>query len=696
MGFNVGETVGGYTITEYIGQGGMATIYKAHQAALDRDVALKVIHPALKEDQSFVMRLKREAAIIAKLNHPNIVTVYDFSEHEGLPFLVLRFIEGKTLKAVLQEQKLATHQILNIVRPIADALTYAHSRGVLHRDVKPSNILIDIEGHVYLTDFGLARFAFSNESTSSQDMLIGSPHYISPEQAKSEAVDVTTDIYSLGIILYEMFTGRVPFSANTPYATILAQINDSPPAPRSINPKIPRAVELVLLKTLAKNPKQRYPTVRAMLKALDNAVRGPAEAEDGATALPLIEYRSPNENPLQGSLTRVSDQLKTAATLLGGNPKQPRAWLPVLIGAGMLLALLVCLVGTVFFAMNQNNPATRGTLAASTSIASAGKQATKPVAPTALLPGLTALLPPRPAATATALPPSPPPPTAARTPTLSPVAALPLAEAPRGKIAYTLATGDSAELHTIWVVNADGTEAHAIIDTAMWGALSPDGKLIAYNRTKEKGIYIANADGSNSRQILGSQACCAQWSPNGKQLVYYQGDPNFKFERAIYTANVDGTNPTPIAEGYSPTWSPDGNRIAYAGCQTNSNRCGLFIVDLKTKNSNLISQDNGTLPQWSPRGDKLVYQASDGKSHINVFVVNADGTNRTQLTYGKSNDGQPVWSSDGNFIFYRSDQDGKEWGIFAMRADGANPKLVVNKTPPDGTLWGRESLSTAP
>ena len=265
MGFGVGETVGQFEIVEYLGQGGMATIYKAHQTNLDRFVALKVIHPVLKDDQAFLNRLKREASIIAKLNHPNIVTVYDYSEFDGIPFLVLRFIDGKTLKAVLQQQKLGTTQILRIIRPVADALSYAHSRGVLHRDVKPSNILIDNEGHVYLTDFGLARIAHSSESTSSHDMMIGSPHYLSPEQAKSEPVDARTDIYSLGIVLFEMFTGKVPFSAETPYGTILAQINQAPPAPRTINPKVPAAVEQVIQKALAKDPKDRYASIREMM-----------------------------------------------------------------------------------------------------------------------------------------------------------------------------------------------------------------------------------------------------------------------------------------------------------------------------------------------------------------------------------------------------------------------------------------------
>jgi serine/threonine-protein kinase len=148
MGFEIGETVGPYKIIQYLGQGGMATIYRAQQVTLDRDVALKVIHPALKDDQSFLFRFKREASIVAKLNHPNIVPVYDFGEFEGVSYIVMRYIEGQTLKDILTDQKLGTKQILDILRPVADALAYAHSRGVLHRDVKPSNVLIDNEGNV--------------------------------------------------------------------------------------------------------------------------------------------------------------------------------------------------------------------------------------------------------------------------------------------------------------------------------------------------------------------------------------------------------------------------------------------------------------------------------------------------------------------------------------------------------------------
>ena len=702
MGFAVGETVGQFEIVEYIGQGGMATIYKAHQTNLDRFVALKVIHPVLKDDQAFLNRLKREASIIAKLNHPNIVTVYDFSEFEGIPFLVLRFIDGKTLKAVLQQQRLGTTQILKIIRPVADALSYAHSRGVLHRDVKPSNILIDNEGHVYLTDFGLARIAHSSESTSSHDMMIGSPHYLSPEQAKSESSDARTDIYSLGIVLFEMFTGQVPFSADTPYGTILAQINQAPPSPRSINPKVPPAVEQVILKALAKDPKDRYASVRDMMRALENAARGPKNApEEDAAPIPLVDYKPARTLPLPDSLTDVGKQIKTAAVSLSNTTANKRPSWVFLVGALVTLTIIfLCLLGATLLAIRfpsfQAGGTTFKTGTQTVSIAGivatpripagSATETSAPASPPAIIEVTATPAPPTPTRGVTASPPStsstrPPAPAAA--------------DAPKGKIVYSVATGDQAEQHSIWVANADGSNAHKVIDLAMWPSLSPDGKLIAYYRIKDEGIYVANIDGGDPHKILVGETCCVQWSRDSKHLMYVAGKLKSGDTR-VKLVNPDGSNVTELtlsAAPYNPAWSPDGNRIAYAACNaSDKNVCGIIVYDLSTKESKMITTDGGGAPQWSPRGDKIVYRAGNP----NIFVVNPDGTGLKQLTSGKSNDGQPVWSNDGNFVFWRSDQDGKGWAIYVMRADGSDKRLVINNTPPDGDRWGYESLSTGP
>src|SRR5690606_9931903 len=219
MALTEGQVIGPYKIVEQMGQGGMATIYKAYHARLDRMVAIKVMHQAFLEDQNFLSRFEREAQIVAKLEHPHIVPVYDFAEHEGQPFLVMKYIEGQTLKALNERGALPLEEIVRIMPPIAAALDYAHRQGVLHRDIKPSNIILDNQGTPYLTDFGLARMAQSGESTLSTDMLLGTPHYISPEQAMGRRdLDSRTDLYSLGVVLYELVVGRVPFSADTPFA----------------------------------------------------------------------------------------------------------------------------------------------------------------------------------------------------------------------------------------------------------------------------------------------------------------------------------------------------------------------------------------------------------------------------------------------------------------------------------------------
>ena len=273
MPFSPGTTVGPYQIIEQLGSGGMATVYKAYHPALDRDVALKVLHPAFKNDPQFFNRFQREARIVAKLEHPNIVPVYDFNEFEGEPYLVMRFVRGKTLKAHMSAAPFGAEKVLQLMNPVCDALAYAHRQGILHRDIKPSNIIWGDDGHIFLTDFGLARMVELGESTLSQDMLVGTPQYISPEQAQGQReIDGRTDIYALGVVLFEMLTGRVPYSADTPFAIIHDHIYKPLPLPHTINPNIDPLVEKVLLRALAKAPEDRFGTVDEFWKALQQSL----------------------------------------------------------------------------------------------------------------------------------------------------------------------------------------------------------------------------------------------------------------------------------------------------------------------------------------------------------------------------------------------------------------------------------------
>jgi len=269
-----GQMLGPYRVEQQLGSGGMATIYKAYHARLDRYVAIKMMHQAFLQDATFVARFEREAQIVARLEHPNIVPIFDFAEYENQPYLVMKYIEGRTLKHLIERADgLPLSEIRRILPLLAAALDYAHRQGVLHRDIKPSNILLDKDGTPYLTDFGLARLAQLGESTLSSDVLLGTPHYISPEQAQGQR-DLThqTDLYSFGVVIYELLVGRVPFSADTPFAVIHDHIYRPLPLPASINPEIPQAVEAVLLRALAKTPGDRYPSATALVAALLDAL----------------------------------------------------------------------------------------------------------------------------------------------------------------------------------------------------------------------------------------------------------------------------------------------------------------------------------------------------------------------------------------------------------------------------------------
>ena len=322
MPFVIGQNVGPYRVMEQLGQGGMATVYKAYHASLDRYVAMKVLHPAFREDPSFTARFTREARVVAKLEHPHIVPIYDYSEFEGQPYLVMKFIEGETLKARLARGPLSAEEAVRVVDAVGAALSYAHSKGILHRDIKPSNVLLAPDGGIYLADFGLARIAQSGESTLSSDMLLGTPHYISPEQAQGKKdLDAGTDIYSLGVVMYELAVGRVPFNADTPFSIIHDHIFTPLPMPRQINPRVPPSVERVLLKALSKNRPDRYADVDSEVKAFRDAIHEavvvPTQAKGSVTTSKLPAEKAPAKKVAGGKKPPLWKRIPRWLLILG-------------------------------------------------------------------------------------------------------------------------------------------------------------------------------------------------------------------------------------------------------------------------------------------------------------------------------------------------------------------------------------------
>lgn len=266
-----------YEILEKIGNGGMATVYKAKCHVLNRFVAIKILKEEFITDIEFIKRFKSEAQTAASLTHPNIVSIYDVGNEGDVYYIVMELIQGKTLKEIIVEDgKLSWKWSVNIAIQIASALETAHKNSLIHRDIKPHNIIITEDGMAKVTDFGIAK-AVSNSTITAFGTTIGSVHYFSPEHAKGGATDAKSDIYSLGIVMYEMLTGRVPFDADTPVSVALMQVQEEPIEPKKLNPQIPISVNNIILKAMQKDPMDRYQNATEMLIDLSTALKRPDE-----------------------------------------------------------------------------------------------------------------------------------------------------------------------------------------------------------------------------------------------------------------------------------------------------------------------------------------------------------------------------------------------------------------------------------
>ena len=293
----IGKTIANrYEIISKNGVGGMATVYKAKDKVLNRDVAVKVLKDEFTTDEEFVKRFNSEALAAASLTHPNIVSIYDVGNEEGVYYIVMELVRGKTLKQIITEEgALPWKWSVNIAMQIASALETAHKNNIVHRDIKPHNIIITEDGVAKVTDFGIAK-AVSNSTITAFGTTIGSVHYFSPEQAKGGYTDAKSDIYSLGVVMYEMLTGKVPFDADTSVSVALKHMQEQPVPPMEINENIPKAVNDIILKAMQKEPMARYQTATEMLRDLAKALKEP-EGE-------FVE-----ENDFNDGLTRRMDAI---------------------------------------------------------------------------------------------------------------------------------------------------------------------------------------------------------------------------------------------------------------------------------------------------------------------------------------------------------------------------------------------------
>ncbi|MCC6805614.1 MAG: serine/threonine protein kinase [Anaerolineae bacterium] len=374
----IGKTIGQFKIIEEVGRGGMASVYRARQSNINRVVAIKVLPRTLLHDPSFYERFVREVDLVAHLEHPHILPIYDYGEVDGVPYIAMRYLAGGSMAQWLRRGLPLLDKLTKPMTQIASALDYAHQQGVIHRDLKPGNILLDENDNAYLSDFGIARVLDSNLTGSA---IIGTPAYMSPEQANGRPLDARSDIYSLGVVLYELVTGQEPYEAETPVALLLKHINEPMPSARALRPELPIAGEMVILRATAKQPDERYPSALDLADAFTAAIHPQkgtgVDLDDDANqptvfdADSLLKRTPPpiTRQPAASPGTRPGHHTPGSAidldNLITPPPMQPpsqvsvtqqtaRRTSPILYA--VIGIVLIAVIGAGAFFMTQNNP----------------------------------------------------------------------------------------------------------------------------------------------------------------------------------------------------------------------------------------------------------------------------------------------------------------------------------------------------
>jgi serine/threonine protein kinase len=668
----IGQTFGQYQILEDIGHGGMATVYKAWQRSLERYVAIKVLFPHLSS-QEFVQRFQQEAIVVASLNHPNIVTIYEVEEQDGYIYIAMEYIDGHPLsQIVIDDGVLAANRLLHILRQVAAALDYAHQRHFIHRDIKSSNILVTAEGRAVIADFGIAKAMEGSGATAqltSTGTVMGTPAYMSPEQIQGFPLTTKTDLYSLGIVCYEMLAGRLPFGGATTAATMYAQVNSPPPSIRQINPSVPKAIEKTLERMLAKRPEERFPIASAFVDELSAGYLA-----KGSPVHNTAPYNTPHSSSYPANAGPTVYQ--PPQSQLPPYKKSPKSSPLVLITGIATIAVLIGLSILVISFFSKPDPTHIPTV-------QAGKVVTVVATPTST--PTTHLI--------ESTPTSPPPSPTHTSMAAATETATSIMMSLVGKIAFASKQENNVE---ILVMNSDGSGLKNLTNSPTldyWPRWSPDGTKIAFHSyelgQQNAEIYVMDADGTNWIRLTRSEAAdkFPDWSPDGTRIVF-ASDRDSDYEIYLMDsrgAYIEALTDNP-AKDYYPIWCPDGTCILF-----DSDRdANTEIYSMNLSGQEPINLTNNpatdTLAAWSPDGTKIAF-SSDRSGQFEVWVMNASGTNATRLT---TQGGQePRWSPDGKHIIFVSTRDGN-MDLYVMNSDGSDQVRLTDSPNDDwNPCWSR-------
>ncbi len=737
----IGQSLGQYQIIALLGKGGMSTVYRARQASINRDVAIKVIRPDLAETEDFIKRFEREGQTIASLSHPHILKVFDYGKTESLVYLVMEMMTGGSLNDLIQEGPMPTDMINRMLEQIGSALDYAHLRGVVHRDLKPQNVLLDENQNGLLTDFGIAKLMKETTSLTHSGMALGTPAYMAPEQWRGEAVDARTDIYALGVILFEMLTGQLPFVGDTPYSMMHMHVFQTPPPIRSLKPDVTPGIEQVIDKALAKDRDQRFQTAVDMANSFRIAAAGGSplpsrptrpvspEADFIDRTIPQSEapvvspsttasHSSPPPSfppsdpltyqsmpPVQAPNVQRSQISRTWTRAVGAQNR------PALIGFGIgalgaLILLIMLAVVLLFLSMRNGSgdPVSQTQTAVALLPTHPPVTATQPtfqpsitlypsVAPTFAPPTNT----PNDVLTAAALTknanvaPSQPP---TLVPTLTPIppsnTALPATSTPRP------ATSTPVPITSTPIILTTPTSS---VPTPAGGSTGKIAFVSQRNGTTE--VWLVDVATKQQKQLTTGGAGLPAWSPDGQTITF---DSDRSGNKEIWGMKADGSGLRDLTNAsnadWLPSWSPDGHQIAFTAERDGKRE--IYVMNADGSNQRRLTNSPGQnwLPAWSPDGKTIAF-TSERDGNMEIYLMNVDGSDQRRITNNTVVDFGSTWSPDSQQLAFVSERDGNR-EIYTMNVDGTNVRRLTNDPgedrfpawSPDGRLIAFDSNRT--